>query len=250
MAGTDATARMHLEATLPGAYYCDADVLEAEWERIFQRSWICAGREERAADPGQYFTLAVGQESVLVVRDREGRLRAFYNVCRHRGARLCPAEEGRLKGAVSCSYHAWTYSLDGRLIGTPHLTEGEAFPRDEFSLVPVALETWGGFIFINLEGERAAPLAQHLGAIPERLKRYPLATLKSAARQTLLALTTSSESSRVAWTWAMSCSSWKMRAARAAASAASAAAPDRVSTAAICAWYLVRSAAILAFSVR
>ena len=184
MAGTDASAGIHLEATLPGAYYCDLGVLEREWERIFQRSWICAGREERAAAPGQYFTLAVGQESVLVVRDRDGRLRAFYNVCRHRGARLCPAEEGRLKGAVSCTYHAWTYSLDGRLIGTPHLSGGESFPKEDFSLVPVALETWGGFIFINLAGERAAPLAQHLGEAPERLKRYPLASLKSASRQT------------------------------------------------------------------
>ena len=184
MAGSDATADIHLETTLPGASYCDPAVLEREWERIFNRSWICAGREERAAVPGQYFTLAVGQESVLVVRDREARLRAFYNVCRHRGARLCPAEEGQLKGAVSCAYHAWTYSLDGRLIGTPHLSGGEAFPRQDFSLVPVALETWGGFIFINLEGERAAPLALHLGAAPERLKRYPLASLKSASRQT------------------------------------------------------------------
>ncbi len=178
-----AKSGMDLEATLPGASYCDPGVLEREWERVFQRSWLCAGREERAAAPGEYFTLTVGQESVLVVRDREGRLRAFYNVCRHRGARLCPAEEGRLKGAVSCAYHAWTYALDGRLIGTPHLAAGEAFPREDFSLVPVGLETWGGFIFINLEGERAAPLSQHLGTAPERLKRYPLDTLKSASRQ-------------------------------------------------------------------
>ncbi len=174
---------MQLEATLAGAYYCDGTVLEKEWERVFGRSWICAGREERVAEPGQFITLDVGRESILVVRDRDGRLRAFFNVCRHRGARLVTAAAGRLKGAVSCAYHAWTYSLDGRLVGTPHLWESQGLPKEEFSLCPVAVDAWGGFVFINLDGGRAAPLARHLGGIPDRLRRYPLAALKVAARQ-------------------------------------------------------------------
>ena len=173
---------MRIEATLPGTAYCDPPVLARELENIFCRSWLCAGREERVTEPGDFFTLAVGQESILILRDRDGRLRAFYNVCRHRGTRLCSAEEGHLKGAVSCPYHAWTYALDGRLIGTPHLWEGEGFRKEEFSLHPVAIDTWGGFLFINLEGERAAPLAGHLGPIPERNRRYPLAALRLGAR--------------------------------------------------------------------
>ena len=182
MAETMTRGEMRLDATLPGSSYCDLEVLERERELIFYRSWLCAGREERIKEPGDFFTVPVGRESVIVVRDRDGRARAFYNVCRHRGARLCNVDEGRLKGAVTCPYHAWTYALDGRLIGTPHLHECEGFRKEEFSLHPVAIEAWGGFLFINLEGERATPLAQHLGPIPERLRRYPLATLRLGAR--------------------------------------------------------------------
>ena len=93
---------MQLEATLAGHFYWDGSILETEWDRVFGRTWICAGREERLAEPGRFLTLEVGRESILVVRDREGRLRAFFNVCRHRGARLVNEPEGRLKGAVSC----------------------------------------------------------------------------------------------------------------------------------------------------
>ena len=182
MAETMTGDETRLQATLPGASYCDPAVLEREWEQIFCRSWLCAGREDRLKEPGDFFTLPVGKESVLVLRDREGRLRAFYNVCRHRGARLCTDGEGRFEKAVTCSYHAWTYALDGRLVGTPHLWQGEAFRRQEFSLYPVAIDTWGGFLFVNLEGERAAPLAEHLGPIPDRDRRYPLAGLRVGAR--------------------------------------------------------------------
>ena len=174
---------MQLQATLAGHFYCDGSILETEWERVFGRTWICAGREERLAEPGRFLTLEVGRESILVVRDREGRLRAYFNVCRHRGARLVTEPEGCLKGAVSCPYHAWTYSLDGRLAGTPHLWEAAGLPKEQFSLRPVAVSTWGGFVFINLEGERAAPLVETLAPLPDRLRRYPLDTLRIGARE-------------------------------------------------------------------
>lgn len=178
--GTERSAR--LEPTLAGPYYWDPLVLEQERERIFYRSWLCVGREERLAEPGDYCVVPVGHESVLIMRDKENRLGAFYNVCRHRGARLCAAGEGHLKGAVRCIYHAWTYGLDGRLIGTPHLSQDDELPREDFSLYPVALDVWAGFIFINLEADRAAPLATELGPIPERVRRYPLATLRCETR--------------------------------------------------------------------
>src|SRR5262245_10262522 len=163
MTTTSIRGDLPLEATLEGTYYCDTAILEREWERIFGRSWLCAGREERLKEPGDFFTVAVGRESVLVVRDRDGKARAFYNVCRHRGSQLCSADEGRLKGAITCPYHAWSYGLDGRLIGAPHLREGDGFHKEEFPLHPVAIDTWGGFLFINLDGARARPLAEHLG---------------------------------------------------------------------------------------
>jgi phenylpropionate dioxygenase-like ring-hydroxylating dioxygenase large terminal subunit len=171
----------HLEPTLAGKYYCDPAILEQEWERIFYPSWLCAVRDERLPEPGSYITLPIGHESILIVRDKERNLRAYYNVCRHRGAQLCSGREGRLEGAVRCSYHGWTYSLDGRLIGTPHFRRVEGFSRTDFPLYPVALEVWGGFVFVNLEADRAAALAEQLGDIPERVRRYPLSTLQSGA---------------------------------------------------------------------
>src|SRR5881275_199741 len=108
-----------LLSTLPGRYYHDPAIYEQEQERIFERMWVCAGRAEQAPRPGDYFAADLGRESVLVVRGRDGALRAFLNVCRHRGARLCAEARGRLKGTLRCRYHAWSYALDGRLVGAP-----------------------------------------------------------------------------------------------------------------------------------
>lgn len=178
MPSRSAGTEVRLEPTLPGRYYCDPSILEAEWERIFYRSWLYAGREERVSGPGDFFTIAIGHENVLIVRDAEGGLGAFYNVCRHRGSRLCREEAGSLK-AIRCPYHAWTYRLDGRLAAAPNLRDGDGFKREEFSLYPVALRTWRGCIFINLDGE-GAPLESQLGEMPERVQRYPLEDLKIA----------------------------------------------------------------------
>jgi Rieske 2Fe-2S family protein len=172
---------IRLEPALPARYYRDPQVLDAEWERIFRRSWLYAGREERAARPGDFFTLPVGPESVLVVRDHDGRLRAFHNVCRHRGARLCAAETGSLR-TIRCPYHAWTYALDGRLAAAPNLRDGDGFRREDFALHPVALETWRGGVFISLD-ERPEPLERALGGMPERVRRYPLEDLRIAKRE-------------------------------------------------------------------
>ena len=167
--------------TLTGNYYRDPEILEREFERIFFRSWVLAGREERVAETGDYFTFQLGPESVLVVRGRDGALRAFYNVCRHRGSRLCAEESGRFQGAIRCRYHAWSYALDGTLRAVPHLADTENFPKQEFSLYPVDVEVWQGFIFLRLEPRGETLLAQ-LGALPERARPYPLASLRVGAR--------------------------------------------------------------------
>jgi len=170
-----------LVPTLGGDAYCDPELLSREFERIFARQWLLAGREAQLAEPGDYLTQRIGSESVLVVRGRDGALRAFYNVCRHRGSELCAAEAGRFDQAIRCPYHAWTYGLDGTLRGVPYLRGVEAFPKRELSLYPVSLATWGGFIFIRLAAEGAA-LLEGLGALPERAQPYPLAGLRTAAR--------------------------------------------------------------------
>ncbi len=101
--------------TLPGRDYHAADVFELEREKVFFREWFYVGRADQAPEPGDFFTVDVVGESVLVVRGKDLELRGFYNVCRHRGSRICDAEtHGRAKGAIKCPYHAWSYSYDGR----------------------------------------------------------------------------------------------------------------------------------------
>jgi Rieske 2Fe-2S family protein len=123
---------------------------------------------------------------VLVVRDRGGEVRAFHNTCRHRGSRLCGEARGRLRGdAIVCPYHGWTYGLDGSLRGARHQIESPAFRREDHSLYPIGVDRWGGFLFVNLLGEAAPPLASELGEAPEALTSWPLATLRAGHREVL-----------------------------------------------------------------
>jgi Rieske 2Fe-2S family protein len=177
-----------LEPTLPSSWYTSAQVFALEKERIFCREWLCVARAEELTEPGSFRVLEVLGESILLVRNREGQLRAFYNVCRHRGSRLCREPQaagaaamlgGGLNGSrITCPYHQWTYDLDGRLVAAPYLTGEPGFDKSLFSLYPVGLECWGGFVFVHLSPARAAPLAAQLGAMPERVARYPLSELR------------------------------------------------------------------------
>jgi glycine betaine catabolism A len=136
--------------TMPQRYYVGDDVFALEQDRIFARSWLCVGRSSELAAQGAYKLQAIGADNVVILRDRSGALRAFHNVCRHRGTRLCEAERGTLRETIQCPYHAWTYALDGRLIGAPHMHEVAGFDKKEYSLYSVALHEWEGFIFINM----------------------------------------------------------------------------------------------------
>jgi glycine betaine catabolism A len=178
-----------LEPTLPSSWYRDERVFALEKERIFCREWVCVGREEELLDAGAFRVLEVAGESVLLVRNRERRLGAFYNVCRHRGTRLCrpappgapghaPLGGGIAAGRITCPYHQWTYDLDGRLLAAPWLSSERGFDKTRFSLYPVGVECWGGFVFLHLTPAQAVPLARQLGAIPARIARYPLGALR------------------------------------------------------------------------
>ncbi len=176
-----------------GTYLADelvsgARAFQAEKERIFCREWIGVCREEELPNPGDSLVIEVLGESILLVRNREGQLRAFYNVCRHRGSRLCRAADevvapGRvaLAGGITagrlivCPYHQWSYDLNGALVAAPHLS-GSGFNKQEFHLYPVGIDTWGGFVFLNLTPSEAQPLAT-------QLERYPgtAATLSPGA---------------------------------------------------------------------
>jgi len=137
--------------TLTGREYSSTDVFHRERERIFHNSWFYVCRDDRLA-AGDRFVADVAGESVLVVKDRDGRTHAHANVCRHRGARLCEESGPGSKAGITCPYHAWTYAIDGRLIGTPHLSADEV-DRDSLSLWSVACEVWHGFVFVNLAAD-------------------------------------------------------------------------------------------------
>lgn len=137
-------------STFPGRYYYDPAIFQEEQEHIFGKMWFYVGRADALSSPGSYRVVTVASESIIVARDKEGQLHAFFNVCRHRGARLCNQESGQLKGSIQCKYHAWTYALDGRLIGAPNVMSDEQFDRLAYGLLPVALRVWEGLIFLNL----------------------------------------------------------------------------------------------------
>jgi glycine betaine catabolism A len=142
-----------LRPTLPGRYYTDPEVFRSEQERIFETLWFAVVRCDEVADAGQYRTVAVGRESVVVIRGRDGALRAFLNVCRHRGATLCPAETGQVRRNLQCSYHAWTYGLDGALVAAPNLTKMPDVDRVTHGLIPVRLREWLGYAWVCLADE-------------------------------------------------------------------------------------------------
>src|SRR3954451_382646 len=142
-----------IRTTLPGVAYHSDETWAIDKERVFYRSWVYVGRAERVAGPGDWLRVEIADESVLVVRGKDEQLRGFYNVCRHRGSRICDAEtRGHAKGAIKCPYHAWTYSYDGKLIGTPLVAKDE-LDRSMLGLWPVRLDEWQGYVFVNLAAD-------------------------------------------------------------------------------------------------
>jgi Rieske 2Fe-2S family protein len=162
--------------TLPREYYTSDAILAEERERIFAQHWNCVGRASRLVAPGDYFVCDIAGESIIVLRDRSGTLRAFFNVCRHRGTRLCREESGHFGDTIQCQYHAWTYSTDGRLIAATHMKEVEGFDKEEYPLHSAALAEWEGFLFVNI-AEKPAPFESDWAPLGGRLARYGLPTL-------------------------------------------------------------------------
>src|SRR5437588_12718335 len=141
--------------TLPQQYFVSEKIFEEERTKIFARQWVLVGHQSQIANAGDYFTAQVADESLIIVRDQRSSIRGFYNVCRHRGKRLCQDSSGQVR-AIQCPYHAWTYALDGRLIGAPHMDEVPGFDKANYSLRPVKLALGEGFIVVNLAPARNA----------------------------------------------------------------------------------------------
>src|SRR2546421_5159883 len=142
--------------TLPQRYFVSAEALAQEQEKIFSKQWLLVGHQSQVADAGDYFVQQVIGESLIVIRDKSGEIHGFFNVCRHRGTRLKEDACGHAS-TIQCPYHAWTYGLDGRLIGAPHMDEVPDFDKADYSLNAVNIALWEGFILVNLAEQKETP---------------------------------------------------------------------------------------------
>lgn len=176
----DMKPQVECAETLASHFYTDPAVLLREKTNIFLRTWQLVGTLSQScgevngvkrtiADPESFFTVDVVGEPVVITRDKSGTLRAFSNVCRHRAGPI--AEGAGCKHVLQCAYHGWAYTLDGRLIGTPEIDGVEFFDRSDFGMIPLRLETWKQFIFVNFAAD-ALPLSTYLGNIPEQSKDF------------------------------------------------------------------------------
>lgn len=163
--------------TMPREVYVDPAVLDVERDQIFARHWNCVGRASRLANPGDYIVRDVAGESIIVVRDRSGELRALFNVCRHRGTRICRETSGQFSETIQCPYHAWTYTTDGRLIGAPHMQDVEGFDKRDYPLHAAAVAEWEGFVFVNVARD-PLPFDDWFAPMLGRLARYGIANLE------------------------------------------------------------------------
>jgi len=162
--------------TMPRERYTSEAILAEERERIFARGWNCVGRVSKLQAPGDFMVREVAGESIIVVRDRSGSLRAYFNVCRHRGTRICREDSGRFAGTIQCSYHAWTYSIDGNLVGAPTMQDVPGFDKSEYPLHEAAVAEWEGFVFVNV-GEHPAPFESAWKPVLHRFTRFDLPSL-------------------------------------------------------------------------
>lgn len=155
--------------TIPARYYLDADILELEKEAIFYRNWYYAGHQSQLTEPGCYLTVQVCDQNVIVIRDKSGELRAYYNVCQHRGHELLFGS-GKVR-TITCPYHAWSYGFDGELKAARNTEKLVDFDKCQFSLKPVQVEVFCGLVFVNLDLD-AAPLKQQAASLEQEIREF------------------------------------------------------------------------------
>lgn len=165
--------------TIPSAWYCDPEFHALDLEAVFQTTWQYAGHVSRLASPGDHLAVTLAGHPVVVLRDGDGALRAFFNVCRHRGGPLVLCDGTGLK-VLKCKYHGWTYRLDGTLRGVPAFDRTELFDKRDFGLVPLRLEVWEGLVFITMNAA-LPPLQKFMAGIAERIAPIRLESLGHVA---------------------------------------------------------------------
>jgi len=166
--------------SLAQRYFISPEIFAQEQEKIFSRQWVLVGHQSQIAKGGDYFAADVAGESLIVVRDRRSMIRGFYNVCRHRGTRLQEDQSGHVS-SIQCPYHAWTYGLDGRLLGAPHMDGVPGFDKADYALHPVNLALWEGFIFVTLS-DSPAPLDKWFAPLNGKFSHWNMSILQPAKR--------------------------------------------------------------------
>jgi Rieske 2Fe-2S family protein len=167
--------------TLAQGYLISPAIFAKEQQCIFCARWLCVGHQNQIATAGDYFVQEVAGESLIILRDQNGEVRGYYNVCRHRGTRLCEEQSGQLRETIRCPYHGWKYGLDGRLVGAPHMDKVDGFDRAAHSLHAVGLAVWEGFIFVNLADD-PTPLETVFAPLAGKFTHWNLPTLRAARR--------------------------------------------------------------------
>lgn len=167
--------------TMPQRYYASADVFALETEHIFARRWLCVGRAEQVPNAGDFFLSEMFGESLIIVRGNDGAVRAHFNVCRHRGTRMCEEKKGTFAGSIMCPYHAWTYGLDGALLAARNMQTVEGFDRSHYPLQQSNLAEWEGFLFVNL-AQSPTPFAQVFASVLHRWPQWTIGRLRAAKR--------------------------------------------------------------------
>jgi phenylpropionate dioxygenase-like ring-hydroxylating dioxygenase large terminal subunit len=187
----DVNEKIECARTLASRFYTEPSILEIEKSKIFHKIWQMVGTLDQPcgemnganhtiADPETFFTAELAGEPIVIVRDKQGTLRAFSNVCRHRAGPI--ASGSGCKNVLRCGYHGWTYTLDGRLIGTPDVEGVEFFDRTTMGMFPLRVETWEKFIFVNFDPE-AEPLSAYLGDIPQQARGFQFDGLHRVERR-------------------------------------------------------------------
>lgn len=166
--------------SLPQKYFVSAELFANEQANIFAKNWLVVGHTSQIAKPGDYFLTTISGESIIIIRDSKFAIRAFFNVCRHRGSRLKEEACGHVS-AIQCPYHAWTYALDGNLTGAPHMDEVVGFNRANYPLRRASVGLWEGFIFVNLD-PNPTPLEQWFAPLDGKFSHWNIPTLQPAKR--------------------------------------------------------------------
>lgn len=184
LASYNAAAPLAEAYTIPAAWYTDKRVADLELQNVFSRNWQVVGRIAQVEKPGQYATANVAGEPIVAVRGSDGKLRAFYNVCRHHAMTVMNEPCGQAQH-MRCPYHGWTYNLEGELRGMTEFDGVKNFERADNGLVPVRVETWENFVFVNLDAN-AAPLTDFLGALVGLAKPLGFGGLKFVERRSYI----------------------------------------------------------------